>query len=65
MAEAQNTPSAAQLLRKAQRLSLAGPGRAQLAQRGAAEPSKRRSTLLSTPASNKRLSIYSSGGAAA
>ena len=65
MAEAQNTPLAAQLLRKAQRLSLAGPGRAQLAQRGAAEPSKRRLTLLLTPALNKRLSIYSSGGAAA
>lgn len=60
----QNTPLAAQLLRKTQRLSIAGATRTSMGFRPSTsfESSKRRSTLLATPASNKRQSIYGYNG---
>lgn len=64
MTDSQNhAPIAAQLLKKAQRLSLAGANRSSQGFRGSSsfEQSKRRSTLLLTPAQNKRLSGYGMG----
>ncbi|SGZ52742.1 CIC11C00000000204 [Sungouiella intermedia] len=59
-----HTPSAAQLLRKTQRLSIAGATRASIGMRtsNSFESAKRRSTLLMTPASNKRQSVYAVNG---
>lgn len=58
--DAQHTPLAAQLLKKAQRLSMAGATRSSLNIRtpSSFETTKRRSTLLMTPASNKRHSSF-------
>lgn len=61
-----NTPLAAQLLRKTQRLSIAGASRSSIGMRASNlfETNKRRSTLLTTPASTKRQSIYGIFGSA-
>lgn len=58
MTDTHSTPLAAQLLKKALRLSLAGATRASSGFRtsNSFESTKRRSTLLMTPASNKRTS---------
>ncbi|OBA21128.1 hypothetical protein METBIDRAFT_42191 [Metschnikowia bicuspidata var. bicuspidata NRRL YB-4993] len=58
MSEPHHPPLAAQLLRKAQRLSLSG------ARHHVPESLKRRLTLLLTPAQNKRLSVVGGSGPA-
>lgn len=64
MADSQNTPLTAQLLKRARRLSLAGARSAHtLRAPSGLDSGKRRSTLLSTPAQNKRTSIYGALGA--
>lgn len=62
MSDTQNTPLAAQLLKRAQRLSIAGATRTSLGFRASLESSKRRSTLLMTPALNKRQSVVPNPG---
>lgn len=64
MADTHSTPLAAQLLKKALRLSLGGATRTSSGFRTSNnfESSKRRSTLLMTPASNKRLSSLNRSG---
>lgn len=59
MTDRQSTPSAAQLLRKARRISVAGSRLSQGFRMSALfEPNKRRLTLLLTPAQNTRLTVY-------
>lgn len=59
-----NTPLAAQLFRKTLRFSMAGATRSSIGFRASNsfDSAKRRSTLLMTPASNKRQSIYTANG---